>query len=246
MQCPGSRGMRHPVPEMIECPSCGKEVEIWSDEISIQCRYCSHTISRREKPACFDWCKMAKECAGEEIYNNFKKNRAITLKDKLRKGYKTEEEGHSFEKEHMDIVLQYAEQISENENGDWHIVIPACIINEMNFNRIDEEVNEGEAPILLNRRVNIIKSLILSNNFSIEDTNEICDIIYCWNSDSESSNQNFNILHDSLELAALHGGNRKKEISSNRCDDITKTFRTATGRKLAEEIYMAVCERKTV
>ncbi len=32
--CPGSRAIREPRPEYIDCSNCGTEVEIWTDELN--------------------------------------------------------------------------------------------------------------------------------------------------------------------------------------------------------------------
>jgi hypothetical protein len=69
--CPGAERIRRPVPEYAKCPKCGKEVEIWSDELGGECE-CGAHVSRNEA-ACFQWCEHAKECLGEEKYNKLMK-----------------------------------------------------------------------------------------------------------------------------------------------------------------------------
>jgi hypothetical protein len=70
--CPGSISIRQPIPEFVECPRCGEEVEIWTDEITTRCQNCQMTISRDRAPSCIDWCKFAKDCLGVEAYNRLK------------------------------------------------------------------------------------------------------------------------------------------------------------------------------
>ena len=43
---PGARFLRQPRPEMFECPDCGEEVEIWSDEIRGTCSACGKHETR--------------------------------------------------------------------------------------------------------------------------------------------------------------------------------------------------------
>jgi NADH pyrophosphatase NudC (nudix superfamily) len=71
-RCPGSGGIRTPIPSLKPCPRCGQEVEIWSDELKAKCANCGATVFREAVPSCIDWCKAAKECLGEAKYNQLK------------------------------------------------------------------------------------------------------------------------------------------------------------------------------
>lgn len=71
-QCPGAARIRQPVPEYVKCLKCGKEVEIWSDELGAECE-CGTKVSR-DIESCIKWCKYAKECIGEEKYKELMKD----------------------------------------------------------------------------------------------------------------------------------------------------------------------------
>jgi hypothetical protein len=73
--CPGSSKFKQPAPENVKCPSCGGEVEIWTDEIERACPRCKNKVTREGGQSCLDWCKYAKECIGEERYNKYLKNK---------------------------------------------------------------------------------------------------------------------------------------------------------------------------
>jgi hypothetical protein len=73
--CPGSREIRNPYPEDIECVFCGRLCEIWSDEAETTCKGCGRTIGREMKPSCIQWCPAAKECIGLEKYERLMKSR---------------------------------------------------------------------------------------------------------------------------------------------------------------------------
>ena len=66
--CPGSRTIREPRPESMNCPNCGKEVEIWTDELKATCRNCGTKVLRAQQASCIEWCPHAKECVGPEVY----------------------------------------------------------------------------------------------------------------------------------------------------------------------------------
>ncbi len=74
--CPGSKILKSPVPEMYVCPNCGEEVEIWTHELKRNCLKCGTPVFRPQKSSCLDWCKMARECVGEETYNRLKGEKA--------------------------------------------------------------------------------------------------------------------------------------------------------------------------
>ncbi len=72
ISCPGSAGIKSPTIELVPCKSCGTENEIFTDENSVLCENCGGIVLRSADPSCIDWCKHAKECIGEEKYNELK------------------------------------------------------------------------------------------------------------------------------------------------------------------------------
>ena len=82
-KCPGAKSFLQPKPEMRRCPSCGEEVEIWTDETKTTCPACKATVMRQEVPSCLEWCQYAKECVGERVYNKYMRNKMVPAKQKL-------------------------------------------------------------------------------------------------------------------------------------------------------------------
>ncbi|MCW7077099.1 MAG: hypothetical protein ACXQTJ_01420 [Candidatus Syntropharchaeales archaeon] len=68
--CPGAVDFTDPKPMFVKC-ECGREVEIWTDEISAECE-CGRTVKRDMKSACYLWCEHAAECIGEENLRRIK------------------------------------------------------------------------------------------------------------------------------------------------------------------------------
>lgn len=64
-KCPGS-DMRKLTASIHKCPKCGAEVEMFSDEIKRRCPECKTVVSKKETPACVQWCASAKACLGEK------------------------------------------------------------------------------------------------------------------------------------------------------------------------------------
>jgi len=70
-KCPGSQAFSRPHPEFIKCPFCREEIEIWSDETKARCQKCRKFVTRSLLQSCLDWCRYAKECAGEKAYDRY-------------------------------------------------------------------------------------------------------------------------------------------------------------------------------
>jgi NADH pyrophosphatase NudC (nudix superfamily) len=70
-KCPG-QDKRNIKTEMLRCPGCGYEVEIFSDEVKVSCPKCKNLLCRKRLPTCIDWCRFAKECIGEDKYKDLK------------------------------------------------------------------------------------------------------------------------------------------------------------------------------
>jgi ribosomal protein S27E len=71
-KCPG-QDKRNLKIELICCPKCGYQAEIFSDEMRIKCPKCKSPVSRPNLPSCLDWCKSARLCQG---YNDNRKEDA--------------------------------------------------------------------------------------------------------------------------------------------------------------------------
>ena len=63
------------------CPQCGHIIELFSIDTQMPCENCGF-VAYNDTLSCVQWCKYAKQCVGEEMYNkmmeiaeNEKKNR---------------------------------------------------------------------------------------------------------------------------------------------------------------------------
>jgi len=70
-KCPG-QDRRNIKAETLVCPDCGYAIEIFSDEIKVRCPRCKNLICKTRLPSCVDWCKSARECIGEEKWEQLK------------------------------------------------------------------------------------------------------------------------------------------------------------------------------
>jgi DNA-directed RNA polymerase subunit RPC12/RpoP len=72
--CPGARLIREATPEYIDCPHCGHEMEIWSDELVARCPHCKRLVPKERGPSCIDWCPYAAECVGAQKYRRLRQS----------------------------------------------------------------------------------------------------------------------------------------------------------------------------
>jgi NADH pyrophosphatase NudC (nudix superfamily) len=63
--CPGQDGRDLRVTISL-CPNCRGEVEMFSDETRVKCHSCGTYVYRESMPSCIEWCAKARECLGEE------------------------------------------------------------------------------------------------------------------------------------------------------------------------------------
>ena len=56
-------------PTIIEktCPKCGTEIELFSVDTQMPCPHCGF-VAYNDTLSCVQWCAHAKECVGEEVY----------------------------------------------------------------------------------------------------------------------------------------------------------------------------------
>lgn len=236
-KCPGSQSFSQPHPENMKCPFCAADIEIWSDEIKATCPNCKKVVIREEGQSCLDWCRYAKECVGDQIYDKYMQNRVITLKQKLIK----ELEGHFGDDKkrinHAKRVMHFAEELLKRENGDWHIVIPASILHDIGIKEAEKKYGSSAGHHQEKEGPPIAKRALIKAGFKKEDIDEICEIIAYHHSPGKINTQNFKVLYDADWLVNLKDEVDIKDKAKLR-KTIDKIFLTNTGRELAKKIYL--------
>ena len=69
-RCPGVTNLKTPTLSLKICPRCGEEIEIFSNEMKTSCPSCNLEIFN-DIVSCISWCKYARECVGEEMYQKY-------------------------------------------------------------------------------------------------------------------------------------------------------------------------------
>jgi len=73
-RCPGQSDRNLKV-DLIRCPHCGYELEIFSDELKVNCPSCGEPVYREMLPSCIDWCPAAAQCLGPERWEQLQRER---------------------------------------------------------------------------------------------------------------------------------------------------------------------------
>jgi len=231
--CPGAKFIRQPAPEIFKCSKCGGEVEIWTDELRGICSNCGMVILKNQEQSCLEWCRMAKECVGEETYNTFMKNRSITLKEAL-----LEELEKYFGEDikriiHAREILRYAEEILKTEKGDYHIVIPSAILHDVGIKIAEEKYNSSDGKLQEKEGPPVAEKILLKCGLSKQIIDEICEIIAHHHTPGVLNTKNFYILYDSDMIVNLK--EISKKLSSEKISQLIEhIFFTRTGREIAK------------
>ncbi len=69
------------------CPNCGAEIEIFSVDTEATCEKCGFTIYN-DTLNCVQWCKYARQCVGDKMYEQMMK---IAERQKAAKALKGEQ-----------------------------------------------------------------------------------------------------------------------------------------------------------
>ena len=69
-RCPGADMLRGNVTiTEKKCPECGRDIEIFSCDTHVVCE-CGF-IAYNDTQSCLQWCKHARECVGDDVYEKF-------------------------------------------------------------------------------------------------------------------------------------------------------------------------------
>jgi len=237
-KCPGSQNFRQPKPEMMKCPFCSAQIEMWSDEAKTKCPECKREIIRSGEQTCLDWCKFAKDCLGESLYGKYTRNKAITIKHKLI--IELEEYFGSDKKriDHATKVLEYAEELLKEGIGEWHIVVPAGLLHDVGIKVAEEKYGSSESRYQEEEGAGIAKKMLLKYGLKKSDIDEICDIIAHHHSPGVIDTVNFKVLYDAdmlVNLGDIEDVKDKEKLKTR----IPKLFLTENGKRLAEKIYLS-------
>ena len=219
--CPGSKFIRQPKPEQFTCPSCGEEVEIWSDEISAKCSSCATTVVRDGTMSCIEWCAMARDCVGEDAYNDFRELKATSVKDHLMELASAAVNDLGINLRFVERSLFYAENIARSEEAVLHVVLSGTVLGRI----------YGQHP-------ERARSELLKMGFQLEDVEEVCSMVASPPGHAGEISVNESVVHDALLLAGMEERSAAGYAGDTENDPETLRFklRTRSGSELVRHV----------
>jgi hypothetical protein len=71
--CPGADNIRTPSLKTKVCPICGGDIDLFSIEMQGICEKCGF-VAYNDTKTCIKWCKYARECVGDDLYERIMTN----------------------------------------------------------------------------------------------------------------------------------------------------------------------------
>lgn len=129
-RCSGATSFAQPRIEVLPCPDCGTDVEVWSDEATGQCPSCSRTVIRTVTQSCVDWCRYAKECLGDEKFKKYGEMKTALRKSALMQAVEAKAGADTARIAHTGKVVAYAEMLlAEHRDADPNVVMAAAALH---------------------------------------------------------------------------------------------------------------------
>jgi hypothetical protein len=243
MKCPG-QDMRFWRPGDIfdaPCPKCGRKIEFFKDEVRRKC-CCGHEIVNPKLDfGCAQWCPYAEQCIGT-VPEEVKQRRKTEEKDLLRQRIALEMKkyfGTDFKRVHHAIeVARFAEKILKMEGGNPLVVMAAAYLHDIGIHEADRKYGSHSGHYQEMEGPGIAGGILERLNVPKQVIDEVCDIIGHHHSPREEETLHFQILYEADGLVNIE----EEGISKDREKVeqlIGKVFRTVTGKRLVEELYLA-------
>ena len=227
--CPGSLGFVQPKPESFRCPSCGRDVEIWSDEATGNCPVCSKTVFRPGMQSCLDWCKHAKECVGDEKLTQYTRTKGLLRKQALSHAMEGYFGTDTRRIQHAKRTAEYADMIlAEETSADPNVVIAAAYLHDIGIKNAEEKYGSAEAEHQEIEGPPVARGILKKLDYSEDFIREVCDIIGHHHHPRPDETINFKVLYDADQLV------NAEENPAHSRDGIVP-YLTPGGLRLAEK-----------
>lgn len=142
-RCPGSLAFAQPKIELVRCPHCGEDTEVWTDEAEGKCAKCGRAVCRTTTQSCIDWCKYARECLGDEAHKRYQDLKTRLRKEALLKAAEPHLVNER-DRQRARARVECAEGILRRErDADPNVVIAAAAL--LDVRRVEPEGGERNA-----------------------------------------------------------------------------------------------------
>jgi len=199
-RCSGATAFAQPRIEVVPCPDCGTDVEVWSDEATGQCPSCSRTVIRSATQSCVDWCRYAKECLGDEKFMKYGEMKAALRKSALMQAVEARTGADSVLLAHTRKVLAYAEMLlAEHREADPNVVMAAAALQGLagGEGRSGSQSEPDTGPGGIDAALDILKELGYPQGLM----KEVRDLLDPSSDSRRRDTLHYKLLHDSVLLA---------------------------------------------
>ncbi len=222
--CPGSSSFAQPTPEMVACPDCGAEVEIWSDEATGACSGCKKTVIRQATQSCIDWCRYAQQCLGDEKYRQYGAMRAAMKKPALQHAVDAYFGEDHRPAERARKMVAYAEMVLPGQKrADPNVVLAAAALYR---------VAHAEAPPAAD---DAIQAILSELDYPAAFIANVASIILPDDAGAPVTEINARIVADAVLLADSEV-RRKRMGPVELTEEFLDRFLTDDGRRIAGDL----------
>ncbi len=236
VRCPG-QDQRFWKPEDIfevECSGCGKTVEFFKDEPKLKCRGCGKIVANPKIDlGCAEWCQYAEQCLGINTVSGLQ-----AVRDKLVYEMEKYFAGDHRRIEHSMAVLDYAEQIQEDEGGDPLVVKAAAILHDIGIPESERKHGSSAGKYQEIEGPSIAEEMLSQFDIPEEVVDHIKNIVGNHHSAKDIDTEEFRIVWDADWLVNIPdefpdaGEEELQKI-------IDKTFKTDKGREIAVQSFLS-------
>lgn len=224
-QCPGSSTFAQPRIEIVACPDCGGDVEVWSDEADGMCPACRKPVIRKNTQACMDWCRYASQCLGDEKYKQYRTMKTQVRKQALVQAMHDCLRHDEPAKARALRTMEFAEDIlCEEQSADPNVVIAAAVLGDLAC-PCSTAPDGGGAPGPV---ATVLEKLEYPNGF----IKAVCAIVGREKDPADGKDINFRVVYDARLLAA----EAARISGTGAAEAVPPTLLTEAGRKIMEKM----------
>jgi putative nucleotidyltransferase with HDIG domain len=139
--------------------------------------------------------------------------------------------------DHALRVTGFAEELLRNEQGDRLVVIAAALLHDIGIREAERKYGSSAGDLQEREGPPVAREILTELAFDESVIAEVCEIIASHHSPGEVDTDNFRIIWDADWLVNL-GDEFDLKDDVKTLEMIGKIFQTATGKSIAEQIYL--------
>lgn len=139
--------------------------------------------------------------------------------------------------DHALRVTGYAEDILRHEKGNRLVVLAAALLHDIGIHEAERKYGSSAGNLQEQEGPPIARQILTKLAFDEVVIIEVCEIIASHHSPGEVDTDNFRVVWDADWLVNLGDEFDLQDLEKTR-EMIGKIFQTATGKSLAEQVYL--------